>query len=203
MTEAICRNPKSRERAVLVEMDKDSVTGLVAIPAVILFPGLTMPIKDKNDSQLTVIKAPNTLPTRTCYDIHVYATSTAIVKRYHKPRDYPYTMAIGDATFLWYDMFNSKAAVKRPLLVDYIKPCGKERAGNMNALWDRMAKNDALWECVLPKSKEKSHIFETFSCNFIYMSSLGRIKRQFDKNDFPFPCDKICSYFPETTCFIP
>ena len=83
-------------------------------------------------------------------------------------------MAICDATFLWY-MFNSKAVVKQPLLVDYMKPCGQERVGNMNALWDRMAKNDALWKDVLPKSKVKSHIFETLRGKFIYMGSLGRI----------------------------
>ena len=50
-------------------------------------------------------------------------------------------MVIGDATILWYDMFNSKAAVKWPMLVDYYEALW---AGNMNALWDRMAKNDAL-----------------------------------------------------------
>ena len=71
-------------------------------------------------------------------------------------------MVIGDVTFLWCDMFNSKDAVKRPLLVDHIKPRRQDRAGYMNALFDRMAKNDALWENVLPKSEVKSHIFETF-----------------------------------------
>ena len=64
-------------------------------------------------------------------------------------------MVIGDATCLWYDMFNSKAAVKQPLLVDYMKPCGQERAGNMNALWDRMANNNALWEDNLAKIESK------------------------------------------------
>ena len=33
---------KSRERAVLADMDEDSVRGLVAIPARIFFPGLTI-----------------------------------------------------------------------------------------------------------------------------------------------------------------
>ena len=70
-------------------------------------------------------------------------------------------MVNGDATFLWCDMFNSKAAVKWPLLVDYTELCGQEKAGNMNALWDRMAKNVALWEEVLAKLEVKSHIFVT------------------------------------------
>ena len=55
-----------------------------------------------------------------------------------------------------------------------MKPCGQERAGNMNALWDKMSKNDALWENVLLKLEVKSRIFETF------------ISRQFDTNDYPF-----------------
>ena len=54
-------------------------------------------------------------------------------------------------------MFDSRAAVKRPLLVDYMGLCGQERTENMNALWDRVAKNDALWENALPKSEVKSH----------------------------------------------
>ena len=33
MAEAICRNPKPRQRAVLAEIDKDLLTGLVSIPA--------------------------------------------------------------------------------------------------------------------------------------------------------------------------
>ena len=37
----MCRNPKSREIAVLAETDKDSVTGVVAIPDVIFFPAIT------------------------------------------------------------------------------------------------------------------------------------------------------------------
>ena len=83
-------------------------------------------------------------------------------------------------------MFNSKAAVRHPLLVDYVKPCAQEPAGNMNAIWERMAKNDALWEDVLPKLEVKSHIFETFKGKFTYMGNLGRISWQFDTNDFPF-----------------
>ena len=43
--------------------------------------------------------------------------------------------------------------------VDNMKPCGRERAGNMNALLDRMAKNDALREDVLPKSEVKKVIY--------------------------------------------
>ena len=42
LTGAICRNPKSRERAVLAKMEKDSLTGLVVIPPVIFFPALTL-----------------------------------------------------------------------------------------------------------------------------------------------------------------
>ena len=38
-----------------------------------------MDFRDIKDSQWTIIKATNTLPTCTHYDIHVYATSTAIV----------------------------------------------------------------------------------------------------------------------------
>ena len=68
----------------------------------------------------------------------------------------------------FYGMCNSNAAVKRPLLVDYMKPCGQERVGNMNALWNRMATNNTMWENVLPKSEVKSHIFETFKGKFIY-----------------------------------
>ena len=40
LTEAIYRNPKSRKTAVLAEMAKDSVTGVVTIPAVIFFLGI-------------------------------------------------------------------------------------------------------------------------------------------------------------------
>ena len=43
MTEALYRNLKSREKAVLAEMEKDSVTaGLVSIPIVVFFPRLTL-----------------------------------------------------------------------------------------------------------------------------------------------------------------
>ena len=41
LTEAICRNPKSREWAVLAETDKDLLTGLVSIPAVYSSQGLS------------------------------------------------------------------------------------------------------------------------------------------------------------------
>ena len=38
------KQPKSRERAVLAETAKDSVTGVVAIPSVIFFPDIIDPI---------------------------------------------------------------------------------------------------------------------------------------------------------------
>ena len=37
LTEVICYNPKTHEKAVLSEIDKDLVTGLATVPAVILF----------------------------------------------------------------------------------------------------------------------------------------------------------------------
>ena len=47
------------------------------------------------------------------------ATSTTIIVDCRIPWGYPNTMVIPDVTFLWYDLLYSKAAVKRPLLVDY------------------------------------------------------------------------------------
>ena len=50
--------------------------------------------------------------------IHVATDINGYCYRYHIPRDYHNRMVIGDVRFLWHDIFNSKAAVKRPLLVD-------------------------------------------------------------------------------------
>ena len=50
--------------------------------------------------------------------IHVAIHFNRYYYSYYIPRDYPNTMVIGDINFLWYDFLNSKAAVKRPLLVD-------------------------------------------------------------------------------------
>ena len=48
--------------------------------------------------------------------IHVATHFNHYCYRYHIPRDFPNTMVICDVKFLWYDIFNSKAAVKRPLV---------------------------------------------------------------------------------------
>ena len=61
--------------------------------------------------------------------------------------------------------------------VGHMKPGGRERTGNMNALWDRMAKNDALLEDVLLKSEVKSHFFETFRDKFIYVACAHLVSR--------------------------
>ena len=71
-----------------------------------------------------------------------------------------------------------------------MRPRGDERAGNMNALWDRWDKiAKKIVPCrkdVLPKSEVESHIFETFRGKFTYRGSLGHICRQLDTIDFPF-----------------
>ena len=50
--------------------------------------------------------------------IHIATHFNRYCYLYHIPRDFSNTMVIGDVKFLLHNIFNSKAAVKRPLLVD-------------------------------------------------------------------------------------
>ena len=60
-----------------------------------------------------------------------------------------------------------------------MRHCGQEKAGNMNALWDRMAEMMHCRKGVLPKSEVESHIFETFRGKLTYVGRLGHICKQF------------------------
>ena len=57
----------------------------------------TMDLRDKKDSQWTIIKAPNILPTRTRYESHIYVTAATIINVMIR---LGITLAIGYATFL-------------------------------------------------------------------------------------------------------
>ena len=68
------------------------------------------------DSQWTIIKSSKHIADMY---IHIATHFNRYCYHYHVPQDYPNTMVVGsDIKFLWYDIFNSKAAVKPPLLVD-------------------------------------------------------------------------------------
>ena len=98
-------------------------------------------------------------------DIHVYATSAAFVNVIHFGIIPTRCLSVTQHFYgmIWLQLSDH--------CLWTMKRCGKERAGNMNALCDRMAKNDALWENILP-TEVKSHIFETFREKLIYMRIL-------------------------------
>lgn len=75
--------------------------------------------------------------------IHVANVSNIIVVVYFGI--YHNTMVKGGETVLWYDLLNSKGVVKRSLLVDFTKSCGKRKQCKIRALWNRMAEMSHCW----------------------------------------------------------
>ena len=76
------------------------------------------------------------------------------------PLDYLNPMFIGDVTLLWYDVLYSQGCSKATIAYGLnAQPCVQERAGNINALWDRMEEMMHCGKGALPKPEvQKSGI---------------------------------------------